>query len=94
MDDFQKKSMKSIEPEFLQAALINEELKQFWDQSPIDLIEDYDLNPHLYLLRICEDISKRVEVHIPCNKYDVMLYWLTMTVYHNTFVPKISSGDK
>lgn len=70
-----------------QAVLIEGYLREFWEKTPINPIDDFDLNPHLWIKRICQEIAEKVSRETPCSQEDVMLLWLTMAVYNNMFLP-------
>ena len=80
---------KALPEKLLQSTLIGEALSKFWEETPIKPEEDFDLNPHLYIVHICEQVAQTViDSHVPCTKEDVMLYWLTMAIYGNMFLPQ------
>lgn len=89
MDAEQLQLIKTHLPAGLfRSILVGEELTEFWEKTPIDPMKDWDLNPHLYIIQVCEEIAQHVAVHTPCTKEDVMLQWLTMAVHNGMFLPK------
>lgn len=79
----------SLPAPLVQSVLVGEALQEFWQKTPIDPINDWDLNPHLWIQQVCKDIADKVAQEVPCTSEDVMLYWLTMAVYHNMYLPSI-----
>lgn len=50
--------------------------------------EDLDLNPHLSIKHYCQQIAEQVtQLGFTCSTEEVMLYWLTVAVYHGDLLP-------
>lgn len=80
---------KYMNDEFIRSLMIGERLEKFWEDTPIDPDNDWDLNPHLYLKQVSSSIAKDIEgTGVPCTTEDVLLYWLTMAVHQKLFLPK------
>lgn len=70
-----------LSPDLLQSLLIEESLQKTLVDKPLET-DVFDLNPHIHVSAICDTIVKQVtDQGIECKKEDVMLYWLTKTLY-------------
>jgi len=50
--------------------------------------EDMDLNPHLSIKFYCSQIAEQVtKLGFTCSSEEVMLFWLTVAVYHGDLLP-------
>lgn len=60
-------------------------LAEFLAAHPLNPQDDFDLNPHLTIKQYCNEVAFLVEKEgFGCTSDDVMLMWLTDTIYtHN-----------
>lgn len=71
-----------LSEDFVRSALIRDQLETNLSINPLNAKNDYDLNPHLTLEKICQDVAHKVFCFgISCSKEDVMLFWLTTIIY-------------
>lgn len=73
----------NISPKMVASILADVFLTQALEKGECDP-DDGDLNPHLQVKFICDAVSKKMSEHpvgVEYSSEDVMLYWLTMTLW-------------
>lgn len=74
--------------DFARNVMISEYLSKFWEETPIDPQNDWDLNPSHYIKQIAENIARQVaSAGVTCTTEDVLLHWVTMAVNYKLFLP-------
>lgn len=90
MDEQFKLMREYMGDDIVKWMLIPIELRVYLTKNPIKPKEDFDLNPHLNILHICKEVSKRIaDEGIQCTTEEVMQCWLTIAVYHGELLPSV-----